>query len=112
MAPPNHTYALFAHCHHLLGCDAGVACPADYQIRSIHDLPAALPWLWVQRAGGPQPPPAASPQEDPVTAVVGGGDSDGGVEAAMLAALAAKEGKRGVSSAEEEATIEAVYVAA
>ena len=74
----------------------GVACPSDQQIRHIHDLPAALPWLW----RGQQPPPA--PPAVPEAAA-----------AAEATAPPLKAGKVGAKSSEEESEgIEAVYAVA
>ncbi|KAI3428344.1 hypothetical protein D9Q98_006724 [Chlorella vulgaris] len=78
----------------------GVACPSDQQIRSMHDLPAALPWLWQ----GQQPPcgiaAAAAPEGDesalPLKAAIGK-PSSGKVHAK--------------ASCTDDETIEAVYAA-
>lgn len=83
-------------CHH-----AGVACPSDHQMRRIHDLPAALPWLWQ----GQQPPclpvPAPVPAIDDAQAVLRAEDAAAAKKAA--AAAAADVGAGG------EQAIEAVH---
>lgn len=90
---------------------AGVACPSDQQIRHIHDLPAACPWLWA----GQQPPlaleevPAAVPDEAAAAAEAAAASS--GAPAALKAAAAAAKGG-GRTSTEESDQIEAVFAAA
>ena len=82
-----------------------MACPSDQQVRHIHDLPAALPWLW----RGQQPPlaleevPAAVPEE---AAAAGSG-----APAALKAAAVVTKGG-GRTSTEESDQIEAVFAAA
>lgn len=89
----------------------GVACPSDQQIRHIHDLPAACPWLWA----GQQPPlaleevPAAVPDEAAAAAEAAAASS--GAPAALKAAAAAAKGG-GRTSTEESDQIEAVFAAA
>jgi hypothetical protein len=79
-----------------------VACPSDHQIRHIHDLPIALPWLWE----GQQPPVLAAPD---CAAAAEDGEA-AAVSAKASAAARAKVG--GSASSESEHTIEAVYATA
>lgn len=81
---------------------AGVACPSDKQIRHIHDLPAAIPWLWE----GQQPPVLP-----PVPAAAGSGAVLGQAEAVVGKAAAAAKGA-GAEHTGSDGRIEAVYVAA
>lgn len=93
-------------------CFAGVACPSDQQIRHIHDLPTALPWLWA----GQQPPlaleeAAAAPvPEEAAVAAEAATASSGTSPALKTAAAAVKSGGR--ASTEESDQIEAVFAAA
>lgn len=82
----------------------GMACPSDQQIRHIHNLPAALPWLW--QGQQPPPTPAALPPHE-----AGEGADDGGVAAALKAAAAAAKAGGGSAASEASETIEAVYAA-
>jgi pyrimidine 5'-nucleotidase len=90
----------------------GVACPSDQQIRHIHDLPTALPWLWA----GQQPPvaleeaAAAVPKEAAAAAEVEVAAASSDATAALKAAAAAKGGGR--ASTEDSDQIEAVFAAA
>ncbi|PSC69793.1 Suppressor of disruption of TFIIS [Micractinium conductrix] len=86
----------------------GVACPSDKQIRHIHELPAALPWLWE----GQQPPVCAAP---PLSHADGTGAADEGASGNGSAAVPAKTAGKaaaGGRSSENETMIEAVYTAA
>ena len=93
-------------------CFAGVACPSDQQIRHIHDLPTALPWLWA----GQQPPlaleeVAAAPVPEEAAAAAEVATASSGTSAALkTAAAAVKSGGR--ASTEESDQIEAVFAAA
>lgn len=108
------TYALLC-----VTLPAGVVCPSDKQIRHIHDLPAALPWLFE----GQQPPAVPLPvtashdaQADAAAAVApataeGGAAGNGVGKQPGFPAKAGSALKHGKSSSSEE-TIEAVYTEA
>lgn len=88
---------------------AGVACPSDKQIRHIHDLPAAIPWLW-----DGQQPPAKSPAVPALPSIPAAAGSEGAqvpTEAAVGKVAAAAKGAV-TKRTSTDGTIEAVYVAA
>lgn len=89
---------------------AGVACPSDKQIRHIHDLPKAIPWLWE----GQQPPAvlAASPALPSIPPGADGADASSHAEAVVAKAKATVTKRTSTDGASSEGAIEAVYVAA
>lgn len=93
----------------------GVMCPSDLQMRDIHDMPAAMPWLWQ----GQQPPAAPAAASAPAAphkpsgALETAAAAQNGVLTQAVKAAAAAAGKGSPAAAtSSEGEIEAVYVAA
>ncbi|KAL4427910.1 hypothetical protein ABPG75_001999 [Micractinium tetrahymenae] len=87
----------------------GVACPSDKQIRHIHDLPAATPWLWE----GQQPPALSPAAPAPLDGPAAAGSTNATSQAEAVAGKAAAVAKGAVAErTSSDEAIEAVYVAA